>query len=39
MREAYAVTVTMVAVAVALVMVVLLAALRGVSLDAPPAED
>jgi hypothetical protein len=38
-REAYAVTVTMVAVAVALVMVVLLAALRGVSLDAPPAED
>jgi membrane-associated phospholipid phosphatase len=38
-RESYAVTVTIVAVAVTLVMVVLLAALRDVSLDAPPDED
>ena len=36
LREGYAVTVTVVAAAVALVMVVLLVALRGVSLDAPP---
>jgi hypothetical protein len=38
-RESYAVTVTIVAVAVTLVMVVLLAALRDVSLDAPPGDD